>query len=130
MGDLSKNFSRSEFACKCGCGQDTADYNLIQAAQWVRDIVNSPVSISSGNRCKNWNKKINGSKTSMHLESKAMDFSVDGYRPIEIYHLLDEKYPSKFGLGLYPAWCHIDVRDGCARWNKVEAPPLLILLRK
>ena len=28
MGDLTKNFSRSEFACKCGCGFDDIDLVL------------------------------------------------------------------------------------------------------
>jgi len=33
MGDLSKNISRSEIECKCGCGTDTIDAETIKAVQ-------------------------------------------------------------------------------------------------
>jgi len=122
MGNLSKNFSRYEFACKCGCGQDTVDSKLICTAQWLRDATDSPITVSSGNRCEKWNAEVGGSKSSLHLASKAMDFKVEGYASLAIYHLLDEKYPEKFGLGLYAGWCHIDVRDGRARWDGSFAP--------
>ena len=33
MGDLSENFSRSEFECKCGCGFATVDVRK-NKARW------------------------------------------------------------------------------------------------
>ena len=50
MGDVSDNFSRSEFACKCGCGFNSVDVALLDALEQVREKF-GPVSITSGNRC-------------------------------------------------------------------------------
>ena len=38
MGTVSKNFSRSEFACKCGCGFDAVDVDLLAGLQALRDL--------------------------------------------------------------------------------------------
>ena len=43
MGDLSENFSRHEFACKCGCGNDTVDAELIRVLQSVRARFGKPI---------------------------------------------------------------------------------------
>ena len=54
MGDLSKNFNRSEFACKgknC-CGHSAAVHpDLVDALQALRDRIGKPLSITSGFRC-------------------------------------------------------------------------------
>ena len=36
MGDLTDNFSRSEFACKCGCGADAISLDLVERLQLLR----------------------------------------------------------------------------------------------
>lgn len=45
MGDLSKNFSRSELACKCGCGfglgRNDLHIDLIAMLQRIRDFTAS-----------------------------------------------------------------------------------------
>jgi hypothetical protein len=46
MGDLSAHFSRSEFACKCGCGFDDVKPDLIEALEALRAILNA-LSIST-----------------------------------------------------------------------------------
>ena len=51
MGDLSKNFSRSEYICRCGCGFDAVDVELIKVMQELRDHYQSPITITGGNRC-------------------------------------------------------------------------------
>ena len=33
MGDISKNISRHELECHCGCGFNTVDYSLVIAIQ-------------------------------------------------------------------------------------------------
>lgn len=45
----------------------------------VRDILNSPISISSGFRCASLNKVVGGSSTSAHLQGLAVDFTCKGY---------------------------------------------------
>ena len=48
---ISENFSREEFACKCGCGFNTADKELVHILEKVRTKFNSPVTINSALCC-------------------------------------------------------------------------------
>lgn len=69
MGDLSKNFNRSEFACKgtnC-CGHSAAVHpDLVDALQTLRDRIGKPLSITSGFRCNRHNKAVGGAEQSFH----------------------------------------------------------------
>ena len=64
MGDLTKNLSRKEFACKCGCGFDTIDFMTVTLIQdsvgYFTKKYNSKikVKITGPNRCKKHNEKI------------------------------------------------------------------------
>ena len=66
MGDLSENFSRSEFACKCGCGLDSINIGIAHRIQLIRDIVRVPIKINSGCRCLNHNESVGGGRRSFH----------------------------------------------------------------
>ena len=48
---LNKYFHRSEFACKCGCGFDTVDTELLKVLTRLRVRFNKPVKITSACRC-------------------------------------------------------------------------------
>jgi len=118
VAKLSEHFSREEFACQCGCGQDTVDYELIRVLEALRSNT-GPIIISSGNRCTKRNKAAGGALKSFHVISKAADIIVKGNTPAEIYHHLSERYPDRYGIGLYSGWVHIDVRGGAkARWDE------------
>ena len=67
MGELSKNFSRDEFRCKCGCGADKVDKAFIWKLQYARDIANIPFIVRSGCRCPQHNKDEGGTENSDHL---------------------------------------------------------------
>ena len=120
MGDLSKNFSRSEFACKCGCGyglkRGDVDTGLVQQLQELRDQTGRPVSITSGCRCVSHNRRVKGARNSQHIYGKAADIKVAGLPPKEVYRILNTKYPRSHGIGIYRTWVHFDVRGGRARW--------------
>lgn len=119
---VSKHFDRSEFACRCGCGFDTVDVDLARVLEDLREKADSPIRITSGCRCKIHNKAIGGSDFSMHMWGKAADIVVDNMTPSAVYDYLDEKYPDKYGIGLYQrgvgGWVHIDVRPSKSRWTK------------
>jgi hypothetical protein len=143
MGDLTKNLSRHEFECECGCGFDTIDFSTVLMIQGAVDhfssVYNAPVkvSITGPNRCKEHNevvqKKYNpnyvpySSKT-QHLEARAADIKIFYLRggdwvavePLEMYKYFDEKYPKDIGLGLYHNRVHVDSRGYTARWNKTD----------
>lgn len=72
MGDLSKNFSISEFECSCGCGYDQVELALVENLQQVRDSF-GPMTINSGCRCNSHNRSLSGSPQSSHLRGLAVD---------------------------------------------------------
>lgn len=76
MGDITRNFSRHEFACKCGCGFDDIDIRVVNRLQVVRDILGVEITVNSGCRCKAYNYKVGGKPASLHLEGKAIDWTV------------------------------------------------------
>lgn len=66
MGDLTKNFSRYEFACPC-CGADNISETLVERLQRVRDAIGVAVVVTSGVRCAKRNEAIGGVKGSAHV---------------------------------------------------------------
>ena len=116
MGDLSKHFNRSEFACSCCGKEDTVDHALIELLEDVRENFGQPVIITSGHRCVWNNERIGGSAGSLHLKGRAADFIVKNVDPEDVASYLEDKAP---GLGRYSTWTHVDTRTGgWARWSK------------
>ena len=75
MGDLTKNFSRQEFTCSCGCGFDNIDMEIVLFVQGVRDEVDHPIKINSGCRCFNHNRDVGGAASSDHLLGRGVDIA-------------------------------------------------------
>ena len=75
MGDMTKNFSRSEFACKCGCGKADIDPRVVNMAQVIRDAMGQPIHINSGCRCEKRNAAVGGVANSNHTKGLAADLS-------------------------------------------------------
>ena len=118
MGDLTKNLSRYEFACKCGCGFDTADIETVEVIQSVCDHFGCAVLITSGCRCDTHNAKVGGSKNSYHKKARAADCKFSLVEPEGVHAYLEATYPGKYGFGVYKTFNHIDTRtNGPARWD-------------
>lgn len=113
---LSAHFYASEFSCRCGCGFQLVDPELITVLENVRLHSRNPVSINSGCRCPAYNKKVGGKDNSLHLSGKAADIVIKNLSPREVYSLLNQLYPGVYGMGSYKTFTHIDVRAGFARW--------------
>ena len=141
MGDLTKNFSRKEFKCKCGCDFDSVDFELVNVLQ---DMVNHFTKkyncrvyckITGGNRCVSHNEAvqleynrdyISFSSNSQHLFARASDFKVykienskrNKISPVEVYDYLYNKYTTKYGIGYYQNRNHLDTRSTKkSRWG-------------
>ena len=125
--NLTPNFVLSEFtfsetASRKGFDntppKDALD-NLGRVAtllEQVRKIVNRPIQITSGYRCKELNEAIGSSETSQHRRGCACDFKVKGMTPDEVVkaiiqsdiqfdQLIREFYVEGSGGG----WTHISV---------------------
>ena len=73
MGDLTKDMSRREFACRCGCGADNIAMSLVNRLQAIRDEIGMPVSINSGVRCEAHNAAQGGKDGSPHVPADVGD---------------------------------------------------------
>lgn len=123
MGDVSKNFNRSEFACKgkdCCGGAAPIHPDLLAGVQALRDLAGRPLHINSGFRCPKHNAAIGGVKNSYHMLAMAADIAVpEGMTP-EAFAALAEQVPlfHNGGIGTYSSWIHVDIRKEKTRWKK------------
>ena len=124
MAKLTNNFTLQEFNSKCG--KDIPNNvlpNILQLAknlQVLRDAVGKSITITSGYRSPQHNKKIGGAKDSQHVKGLAADIKVSGMTPKEvalvIEGLIESGKMKQGGIGIYPSWVHYDVRGTKARW--------------
>ena len=114
---FSPNFERKEFACGCGCGFATVDVDLLKVLEELRLFFNKPVTINSACRCQNHNHAVGGSPKSKHKEGIACDITVMDTEPEIVQRYLLGKYSSRYGIGSYKNFTHLDVRADKARWN-------------
>ena len=117
---MNKYFKRSEFACKCGCGLDTVDAQLLAVLTDLREHFGAPVLINSACRCRHHNEAVGGKTHSYHLLGRAADVRIPGVQPDRIYDYLNKKYPGALGLLCYLSFVHVDTRSG----NAVRMEPL------
>jgi uncharacterized protein YcbK (DUF882 family) len=115
---ISAHFDRKEFACKCGCGGNTVDTELLAILESLRTHFDKPIIINSGYRCPAHNKAIKGSKHSQHMLGKAADFVVRDTSPNLVASFLEALFSWRLGIGRYDKFTHLDVRDSKARWAK------------
>jgi uncharacterized protein YcbK (DUF882 family) len=124
MSMLSKNISRGEVECHCGCGFDTMDSETIDLVQGACDyfakkqgVPRVVLTITSGARCEKHNKEVGGSPNSQHTKGRAMDIKILGVPPEEVYYYFTNVYQGQYGIGKYDSFTHIDSRtNGPARW--------------
>ena len=120
MGDITKNFSLHEFPCPC-CGRNDVTARLVVGLQRLRDILQVPITVTSGFRCRKYNTLIKGAAESQHMSGRAADVVVPGLTEDEVGDA-GEQVPvfRDGGIGVYPCrHVHLDVRIGRVRWRTV-----------
>ena len=116
---LSRWFKKSEFECKCGCGEEfEIDPNLIYVLGEIREYVGHPLYISSGYRCKKHNKAVGSTEKSQHRKGKAADIYFEYHKPKQVADIAEDVLDGRGGLGRYETFTHVDVRKVKARWGK------------
>jgi len=113
---LSEYFTRKEFECKCGCGFDTVDCELLEVLNKIREHF-GPVVINSACRCQSHNKSVGGRLDSFHLIGRAADITVKEATPDEVYTFLSTQYPNHFGVICYNTFVHVDSRGSKYRFQ-------------
>ena len=124
---LTENFYLNEFACNDGSQTPLQVYYRLQKLaiqlQVLREYLNTPITINSGYRSPEYNKKIGGVAKSQHILGNAADITMKGYTPKNIYNaiefLIDKGEMLQGGLGLYKNFVHYDIgyNGKKRRWN-------------
>lgn len=119
MGDLTANFSRKEFACKCGCGFDNISPKLVEALQELRDYFGQTIWVTSGCRCFSHNEAVGGRDRSTHLQGLASDIVMEEVDPADVYDFLNAAHKDAYGLKKYSDFVHFDVRTNTV-WRDAD----------
>ena len=114
---LSPHFDRHEFECRCGCGFDVCDTELLLVLELIRNHFNLPVTINSAARCLNYNRSIDSKDSSRHTIGKAADIVIPGVNPAEVHDYVETLMPTRGGLGSYSTFTHVDVSERKRRWR-------------
>lgn len=121
---LTENFSLHEFRCRDGSDVPN-EYmgnvrELAENLQVLRGKIGKPITVISGYRSPEYNKKIGGARRSQHMIANAGDLIVKDMTPdelkAEIVQLIKEGKMKKGGVGLYTHFTHYDVRGFNRRW--------------
>lgn len=106
---ISANFKVSEFRCKDGSDKILIDEDFVKdKLQKIREHFDASVTINSGYRTESYNAKVNGAKSSYHMQGRAFDIVVEGHTPLEV-----AQYAQTLGiLGIiqYNGFVHVDSR--------------------
>ena len=119
---ITFHFNQNEFDCHDGTPypDEWVDERLIPLCNQLEVIRHAcgdrPLTILSGYRTPAHNAECPGAaKDSQHMQGKAADIQIEGMAPSDVHRIIidldDTNEIVIGGLGLYTAWCHVDVRD-------------------
>lgn len=112
---LNAYFKVREFACHDGSDTVLIDDALVQLLGYIRTYFGKPVTINSGYRTVDYNKKVGGVSNSQHVQGKAADIVVQDVPPRAVASYLESLFPLH-GIGLYPSFVHVDTRGKKSYW--------------
>lgn len=112
--DVIKHFKKSEFTCKCGCGLNNIQLEVVKIADEVREHFGNPAIVTSGTRCSKHNAEVGGVANSRHLVGKAIDMyvqNVSWYDLLEYLRELEQKGKIRYCYHINNSdCCHFDIK--------------------
>ena len=85
---ITPNFSKSEMACRCGCGIYEMDDEFMRMLQELRNEMNGPLRVTSARRCDRHNDAVStaqNKQNGIHTKGKAADILVSGERAMKLF---------------------------------------------
>ena len=76
---ITPNFSKSEMACRCGCGIYEMDDEFMRMLQELRNEMNGPLRVTSARRCDRHNDAVStakNQKNGVHTLGQASDILI------------------------------------------------------
>ena len=120
MGDISKNFSFSEFEHSTTAAQKGIVNKIpsaqvassiraltLEVLQPVRDDLGAQTVVESGYRCKELNELVGGVETSQHCKGEAADIRSPFFTPLHIARRIVALRLPYDQLILYPTFVHV-----------------------
>ena len=120
MGDISKNFSYSEFEASKTAQEHGIDNTIKSPAvkkaikalvdnvlQPLRDFLGARVDVSSGYRCEELNALVGGEEKSQHPKGEASDIRSPFFSPLQIARVIVMLKLPFDQLILYPSFVHV-----------------------
>ena len=120
MGDISKNFSYSEFEQSETAAKNGIDNRIpnkavrssiamlvLEVLQPLRDDLGARLDINSGWRCKELNALVGGVESSQHRKGEASDIKSPFFSPLEIARRIVARKLPFDQLILYPTFVHV-----------------------
>lgn len=107
MGDLTNNFSRREFTCRCGCGLFNMKWEVVYHLQLIRDHLGIPIGVNCGSRCPahNISKEVGGVPDSEHIFGEAVDIDISS--PVMRFRLIPLAAIYFPRIIIYPTFIHL-----------------------
>lgn len=103
-----RNFKKEEFECKCGCGLNNIDFELVNMLDNARWLAKLPFVINSPCRCQEYNKKVGGVENSSHCKGLAVDIACDNvFNRFNIVSSLLEVGFKR--ILIYKTFIHVDI---------------------
>jgi len=121
MGDLTENFSSSEFECQCAGDCLTKepamqmDAEFMKKLQTLRELYGGGLTVTSGIRCEKHNASsaVGGKPDSAHLSGVAADIKCDS--SMQRYKLLSAALMLFDRVGVASNFLHLDSAKGKAQ---------------
>ncbi len=107
---ITKNFSKKELSCPC-CSKMEMKASFIERLQKLRDVLASPLVITSAYRCKKHNDSLPGSaRHSQHMDGVAVDIACSdaSFRFLLIAEAVRQGFR---GIGIAKTFIHLDSRE-------------------
>ena len=102
-----KYFKKSEFTCKCGCGETVISDELLWMLEKARGFAKIPFVISSGYRCEN-HSESKKNPTSSHIRGLAVDIKCENSNTRA--RMMDALVYAEFErYGLHKSFIHVDI---------------------
>jgi len=108
---IAEYFSLYEFECAC-CKRVMLSPDLLARLDHLRRVINRPIYINSGYRCKEENRRVGGASGSYHLLGMAVDIHVKDFLLSDLLTIAQEMGFN--GIGFYEKknFLHLDIRPG------------------
>ncbi len=103
-----KHFDKTEFECRCGCGFNAIDKDLVKSLDNARDDACCQFIINSACRCIKHNKNVVGEVDSSHIKGLAVDINIINDR--DRFKVLVSLIENGFNrIGVYKNFIHVDI---------------------